>query len=104
MSAVHRASAVVLFALLVSALGCGAVKVPDEPARAHFLIEPENARVVFDGRFVGSARILRVNTVRSVPGTHAVSIEAPGHFPHDLEIKLVPGTTTVRVKLRAVPE
>jgi hypothetical protein len=33
-----------------------------------------------------------------------LTITADGYFPHDLDLDLAPGTTTVRVALRPVPQ
>ena len=91
-----------LTALLVA---CGAAKpVPTQPASLRVVAEPPTATVQVDERFVGAARVLDARPAPVGPGKHRVTLEAPGYFPHDLEVTLAPGVTTVEVKLRAVPQ
>jgi hypothetical protein len=65
--------------------------------------EPDNARVRIDDRDAGSARVLAARPPRLTPGRHQVSVEADGYFPHDVELDLPPGTTTLRITLRPIP-
>jgi hypothetical protein len=64
---------------------------------------PETAVVQVDEQFVGAARVLARQPARLTPGKRRVTIEAPGYFPHDLEIELAPGVTSIEIKLRPVP-
>ncbi len=89
-------------AVLVLA-GCAAVPVRVEPARLRVIAVPESAAVYVDGRFAGSARLIARRPVAFPPSTRHVTVQADGYFPHDVEIELRPGITTMRVALRAVP-
>lgn len=93
--------AVMLGALMLAACG-GAQRAP-EPARVRFLIEPENARVYTEDRFVGAARVLARRPEAFRPGLRHFTITADGHFPHDVEVDLPSGLTTIRLRLRPVP-
>lgn len=89
--------------LSVVLVACGAQQHPTEPTRLSVVTEPENARVRIDDRDVGSARVLQARPPRLTRGRHQVSVEADGYFPHDVELDLPPGTTTLRVQLRPIP-
>lgn len=95
---------VVAFALvLVAAAGCGATARGPQPAQVRFLIEPQTARVYTDDRFVGAARVLARRPASFAPGIRHFTITAEGHFPHDVEVDLPSGLTTIRLRLRPVP-
>ena len=64
---------------------------------------PETARVYVDERFVASAQVLEGRPRALRPGTHYVTVKAPGYFPHDLEVELTPGETVLRIRLEPVP-
>lgn len=93
-----------MVACLASAAGCGAGQ-PTAGARAQvrFELEPETARVYTEDRFVGSARVLARRPAEFRTGPRQLTITADGYFPHDLEVDLPAGTTTIRVSLRPVP-
>ena len=90
------------FALLLSACG-GAQRPRQAVAELRTIVEPPTARVQVDERFVGAARVLEKRPARLTPGKHRVTVEAPGFFPHDMELDLAPGVTKVDLKLRPVP-
>ncbi len=91
-----------LAALLVA--GCGAAQAPrPAPARVRFIVEPATARVYADDRFLGAARVLVRRPPTFNPGPRHFTITADGYFPHDVEIDLPSGETTVRLSLRPVP-
>lgn len=94
-----------LFALaLLATVGCGGSRPSTEATgEVRFVIEPETARVYTDEHFVGTARVLSVRPESFRVGPRRFTITADGYFPHDLEVELVPGTTTVEVSLRPVP-
>ena len=93
-----------LGALLALMSGCGGAQHPKgPPATLRTVVEPPTATVYVDERFVGAARVLDRNPAALSPGAHRVTIEAPGYFPHDLEVMLAPGVTRVDAKLRRVP-
>ena len=89
---------------LLLAGSCGA-RQPPRPAVAELrtLVEPPTARVQVDEQFVGAARVLAQRPARLSLGRHRVTIEAPGYFPHDLELDLAAGVTKLEVELRAIP-
>lgn len=74
-----------------------------EPAVLRVEVVPEDARVSIDDVFVGRARLTAVRPKELAPGSHRLTVEAPGYFPHDLDLELPAGETTVRVGLRPVP-
>jgi hypothetical protein len=94
-----------LFAgLLVVLPACGATTPTAAPsAEVRFVVEPDTARVYTDGHFVGAARVLAARGESFRAGPRQFTITADGYFPHDLEVDLAPGTTTIEVSLRPVP-
>ena len=100
--AVTRCMVFVLGACLVAGCYGSSVQTP-RIARLRMVIEPDDARVYANGRFLGSARRLAAEPKELRPGVRYLTIEAPGHFPHDLRVDLPPGTTTIEVALRPVP-
>jgi len=82
---------------------CGATPVRVEPARLRVIAVPENAGIYVDDRFAGSARLIARRPVAFSPGVRHVTVQADGYFPHDVEVELRPGVTTMRISLRAVP-
>ena len=81
----------------------GTQKPKGRPAELRIVAEPEAASVQVNERFVGSARVLDKRPAKLVPGLKHVPVEAPGYFPHDLDLDLPAGVTTVKIKLRPVP-
>ena len=90
---------------VVSLPACVTVESPlrPEPARLKVVAEPPTASVYIDGHYFGRARVLAEAPKELPIGLHLMTIQADDHFPHDMEIELTPGTTTVEVKLRPVP-
>lgn len=83
---------------------CGGTQRPKPPvAELRTLVEPPTARVQVDEQFVGAARVLAQRPAGLKPGVHRLTVEAPGYFPHDMELDLKPGVTKVELKLRPVP-
>lgn len=97
------------FAALVSSAGafssgCGGARAPTvATGQVRFVISPDTARIYTDEHFVGTARVLDVRPAEFRVGPRRFTITADGHFPHDLEVELTPGTTVVEVSLRPVP-
>ncbi|HEX5658682.1 MAG TPA: PEGA domain-containing protein [Polyangiales bacterium] len=84
--------------------GCAGAQLPrSRPAELRTIVEPPTAAVQIDERFAGAARVLAMRPASVKPGKHRITVEAPGYFPHDAELELVPGVTTVNLKLRPVP-
>jgi hypothetical protein len=94
---VRLIAAVFLFAL------SACTTVMPRPAELRVIARPENARIYLDDRFVATARVLarRPETVRT--GVHYMTVTADGYFPHDVELELPSGVTTVEISLRPVP-
>ena len=106
MAAAPTVSRRLLLALALSlplAACAGAQKPKTPPAELRVVAEPPSATVVVNERFVGSARVLDKRPAKLVPGKKQITIEAPGYFPHDIEVELPSGVTTLNIKLRAVP-
>ncbi len=95
-----RLAAVLALAL---AAGCAGGPRARERAEVRFYIEPDTARVYADDRFVGAARVLARRSEPFPPGRRHFTITAPDHFPHDVEVDLPSGETTIRLRLRPVP-
>ena len=90
--------------LALGSLGCAARQHPNtKTAGLRTVVEPPGAIVQVDEHFVGAARVLDKRPAPLEPGKHRVTVEAPGYFPHDLEVDLAPGVTTVNLKLRKTP-
>ncbi len=90
-------------AVLVLA-ACGGAQHPREkPAQLRVLAVPATATVQVDERFVGAARVLAKQPATVSPGKHRVTVEAPNYFPHDIELDLPAGVTSLEIKLRPVP-
>jgi hypothetical protein len=98
---VKRRAAILALGALFHA--CGARQAGPERARVRFEIEPQEARVYSDERFVGSARLLSQRPVVWSTGRRRVTIGADGYFPHDVMLELPAGESTVRVRLRPIP-
>ncbi|MFT3922893.1 MAG: PEGA domain-containing protein [Myxococcales bacterium] len=89
---------------LLWAAACGGAQHPREkPAQLRIVAEPATASVQVDEHFVGAARVLAKQPATVTPGKHRVTVEAPNYFPHDLELELPAGVTSVEIKLRPVP-
>jgi len=90
-------------ACAVGAVACAGAPAPRETATLRVIATPPTARVYVEDVYVGNARVLAVRPATLRPGVRHVTIEAPGFFPHDVEVDLRAGETTVRIALRAVP-
>lgn len=84
-------------------VGCSAGPRPVSNATVRFVLEPATARVYTDERFLGGARVVAVRPIELRAGPRRFTITADGYFPHDLDVELPPGLTTIRVSLRPVP-
>jgi hypothetical protein len=82
---------------------CAGAPRPVGNAQVRFVLEPDTARVYTDERFLGAARVIAVRPIELRAGPRRFTITADGYFPHDLEVDLPPGLTTIRVSLRPVP-
>ena len=95
-----RLIAAVSVALLTA---CGASPPAPEQAQLRIIAEPRTAGVYVDDRFVATARRIAHRPEPLRTGVHHVTVSAPGHFPHDLELDLPAGLTTVEVRQRPIP-
>jgi hypothetical protein len=94
-----------LLAALLLVAACAGSQRPAEPsAELRVVAEPDAAIVQVNEQFVGSARVLSKRPARFSPGKKRVTVEAPGYFPHDLEVDLTKGVTTINIKLRPIPK
>ena len=93
---------VVLCALAFALSGC--MHAPPPPvAKLMVNAVPDTTTVYVNGQYAGSARVLAVKAKELKPGVTYVTFKAPGHFPHDVRLRLPPGTTTIDMKLRPIP-
>lgn len=77
--------------------------VVPEPARLKVVATPTDASVYIDGHYFGRATVLSQEPKALAPGVHLMTVTANDHFPHDMELDLPPGTTTLTIELRPVP-
>ena len=92
------------FALAFVALSCAKQgTVAPEPARLKVIATPANASVYIDGHYFGRATVLAQEPKALAPGVHLMTVTADDHFPHDMELELPPGVTTLTIELRPVP-
>ncbi len=96
--------AVTLCALLAAG-ACMRVPVATkiETAELRVIAEPEEASVYIDGHYFGRARVLAEVPKALKPGKHLLTVSADGYFPHDSAITLLPGISTLEIKLDPVP-
>lgn len=94
-----------MFLLLTAAAASGCMTAPQAARLAYLKVvaEPRQTTVYSNDRFLGSAHLLQKQPKALPPGTKYLTFKAPGYFPHDLQIKLPAGETTVKVKLRPIP-
>jgi len=93
-------------ALLLALIACGCAKqgtVAAEPARLRVVATPPDASVYLDGHYFGRATVLSQAPKALAPGLHLMTVQADDHFPHDMELDLPPGITTIAVDLRPIP-
>ncbi len=97
-----RRPTLALFALL--ALGCAKNNVvAPEPARLRVVTHPAAASVYIDGHYFGRGTVLSQAPKALAPGAHLMTVEADDHFPHDMEINLPKGESTITIELRPIP-
>lgn len=64
---------------------------------------PPNASVTVDDVFVGTLDVVMRRGVALPPGTHRVSVEAPGHLPWDKVVEAKEGQGPLRLDVKLVP-
>jgi hypothetical protein len=93
-----------LVAVLVGAAACAKSNVvAPELARLRVIATPPNASIYVDGHYFGRATVLSEEPKALTPGPHLMTIEADDYFPHDMELDLPPGLTTITIDLRPIP-
>jgi PEGA domain len=87
---------------LLGGMGCGPpAAVPTVSMRMNG--GPPNASVTVDDVFVGALDVVVRRGVALPPGTHRVSVEAPGHFPWDKVVEAKEGQGPLRLDVKLVP-
>ena len=91
-------------ALALMAMGCAKQNtVAPQPARLQIIATPPNASVYIDGHYFGRATVLSQEPKALAPGVHLMTVHAEDYFPHDMELKLPRGVTTMEIELRPIP-
>lgn len=91
-------------ALAFVILGCANKNtVGPEPARLQIITTPPNASIYIDGHYFGRATVLAQEPKALAPGMHLMTVQAEDHFPHDIELELPRGVTTITISLRPIP-
>ncbi len=96
-----RAAAVLLVFVVVACAKQGTVA--PEPARLKVIATPPDASVYVDGHYFGRATVLSQEPKALAPGVHLMTVKAEDHFPHDMQLDLPRGLTTLEIELRPVP-
>lgn len=96
-----RAAALVLV-LAASSCAKKGIVAPD-PARLRVATTPPNASIYIDGHYFGRATVLSAEPKALAPGVHLMTIQAEDHFPHDMELDLPAGETSMTITLRPIP-
>ena len=90
-------------AVFIAALAC-APKPPVMPTVSLRMTgDPPDARVTVDDEPVGTLDVVSARGVALPPGTHHVSVEAPGHLPWDKVVEAREGAGSVRLDVKLVP-
>jgi hypothetical protein len=90
-----------LVALALDAAACQA-SVPQREGRASSLRlhgHPPDATVTIDDELVGSLALVTARGVALRPGTHQVTVQAPGYFPWDHLVVTDTRTAGKRIEL-----
>jgi hypothetical protein len=89
-------------ALAVGVVACGP---PVAPVTVSMRMAggPPNASVTVDDIFVGTLEIVSKRGVALPPGSHRVSVEAPGHLPWDRIIEAKEGAGPLRLDVTLAP-
>ena len=99
----RSALVVIVLGCALIGLACAGAPAPHETATLRVIATPATARVYVEDIYVGNARVLARRPAQLRPGVRHVTLDAPGFFPHDVEVDLRAGETTVRVSLRPIP-
>jgi hypothetical protein len=99
----HRALRAVPLCAALLLIACYGQMPLARSATLRVVALPATTTVYVDGQYFGSARVLAKHGKSIGPGLRLVTFMAPGHFPHDVELKLKPGQTTIRMQLLPIP-
>lgn len=88
--------------LLACAIGCGP-PAAGPTVSMRMAGGPPNASVTVDDVFVGTLDVVTRRGVALPPGTHRVSVEAPGHLPWDRVVEAKEGSGPLRLDVKLVP-
>lgn len=93
-----------LLGLLLAGALAGCAEAPR--VTVHFAGEPDDALVTVDDQYVGKLGRLKRGGVGLRPGTHRVTVEQVGYFPHDVlvEVEEAGPEPRVEVELQPVPD
>jgi len=89
-------------ALLLATIACGPPAVV-KTVSMKMVGGPANASVTVDDIFVGTLDVVSRRGVALPPGTHRVSVEAPGHLPWDKLVEAKEGEAAVHLDVKLVP-
>ncbi len=90
-------------ALAVFVLACGANTGIPRTVSLRMTGAPSDARVTVDDQIVGTLDVVAARGVALPPGTHRVSVEAPGYFPFDTLVEAKEGERFVKIEAKLVP-
>ena len=99
---VSKTIAACLVALALASGACGPPAAP-KTVSMRMVGGPPNASVTVDDIFVGTLEVVSQRGVALPPGTHRVSVEAPGHLPWDKIVEAKEGDAAVHLDVKLVP-
>ncbi len=88
---------------LLSLAACGAPQGIPRTVSLRMTGAPSDARVTVDDQIVGTLDVVAARGVALPPGTHRVSVEAPGYFPFDMLVEAKEGEKFVKIEAKLVP-
>ena len=98
---VHILEATLAAALFVTP-ACGPAREP-KTVSLRMVGAPPNATVTVDDIFVGTFDVVSRRGVALPPGSHRVSVEAPGHLPWDKVVEAREGAGPMQLDVKLVP-
>lgn len=87
--------------LALAPIACTPAKAP-KTVSMRMAGSPPNATVTVDDVFVGHLDFVSAHGVALPPGTHRVSVEAPGYFPWDKLVEAKEGAGPLRLEVRLI--
>jgi hypothetical protein len=88
--------------VLACVLACGPAGTGAKTVSLRMTGAPAEARVTVDDQIVGSLDMVEARGVALPPGSHRVSVEAPGYFPFDTIVVAKEGERVVRIEAKLV--